>query len=169
MFQNLLLMIFFQIVLGLPYAWHKFAGGVELEWVGYWVDVGRFELGISAARAAWASRWLSDKAAEGRVRLGELREGLGRLQFIAGPLEFLRPFLGPLYAWCAAGPRFAQPKLPALIVLIQVPGGGAQGGQDDAVREARVSPRRSLQGGRVGRRRSSDDRRVEDPGVRQGG
>ena len=82
------------------------------------MDGARFELGISELRAVWATRWLADKAAEGRVRLGELREGLGRLQFIAGPLEFLRPFLGPLYAWCSAGPRFAQPRLPTLIVLI---------------------------------------------------
>jgi len=82
------------------------------------VDIGRFELGISASRATWAARWLTDKAAEGKVPLGELREGLGRLQFIAGPLEFLRPFLGPLYAWCASGPKFATPRLPALIILI---------------------------------------------------
>ena len=38
-------------------------------------DMGRFELGISASGVAWASRWLSDKAMEGRVRLVELREG----------------------------------------------------------------------------------------------
>ena len=63
------------------------------------MDVGRFEIGISVKRAGWAVRWLEDKARERRARLGELREGLGRLQFIAGPLEHLRPFLGPLYAW----------------------------------------------------------------------
>ena len=89
-----------------------------MEWIGYWVDAARFELGISAARAAWASNWLTDKAAEGKVRIGELRECLGRLQFIAGPVEFLRPFLGPLYAWCSAGPRFAQPKLPLMLILV---------------------------------------------------
>jgi hypothetical protein len=106
------------VVINLPISWKKVKGGTQTEWIGYWLDVGRFELGISESRAAWASRWLTDKATEGRVRLGELREGLGRLQFIAGPLEFLRPFLGPLYAWSAAGPKFAQPKLPTLIVLI---------------------------------------------------
>ena len=40
------------------------------------------------------------------------------MQFLCGPIEFLRPFLGPLYAWCAAGPRFAKPKLPIMVVLI---------------------------------------------------
>ena len=36
----------------------------------------------------------------------------------AGPLRFVRPFLGPLYAWCAAasGQRSADP--PPLVVLV---------------------------------------------------
>ena len=75
-------------------------------------------MGLSAARAALATRWLTDKAAEGRVRLGELREGLGRLQFIAGPVEYIRPFLGPLYAWASIRPKYARPQLPVMIVLI---------------------------------------------------
>ena len=54
----------------------------------------------------------------GYAKLGELREGLGRLQFIAGPMEHFTPFLGPNYAWCASGPRYAQPKLPVMVVLV---------------------------------------------------
>ena len=50
--------------------------------------------------------------------LGELREALGRLQFIAGPLEHLRPFLGSLYAWSCAGNRFLKPRLPIMLLLI---------------------------------------------------
>ena len=114
----LLLQILMLSVLGVPLAWHKLRGGSECEWVGYWMDLSRFRLGISSIRAAWAVRWLNEKATEGRARLGELREGLGRLQFIAGPMEHLRPFLGPLYAWCAAGPRFAQPRLPVMVILV---------------------------------------------------
>ena len=79
-------------------AWHKLRGGAVLEWIGYALDVGRFEIGITEKRVQWAIRWIGDKCREGQVRLGELREGLGRLQFIAGPLDHLRPFLGPLYA-----------------------------------------------------------------------
>ena len=116
--RGLLLHLFILVILNLPISWHKAKGGLEVEWIGYWVDAGRFQLGISASRAAWASRWLTDKATEGRIRVGELREGLGRLQFITGPVEYLRPFLGPLYSWCAAGPRYAQPKLPMMVILI---------------------------------------------------
>ena len=105
-------------VVGTPLAWHKLHGGESLEWIGYALDVGRFEIGVTEKRTQWAIRWAQDKAREGAVRLGELREGLGRLQFVAGPLDHLRPFLGPLYAWVSRGPRYAQPKLPVMIRLI---------------------------------------------------
>ena len=115
---GLMLHMFVLAVIDAPLAWHKVGGGVQSEWVGYFLDVGRFEIGISESRAAWAARWLEDKAREKAVRLGEMREGLGRLQFIAGPLEHLRPFLGPLYAWSCAGPRYAKPRMPPMILLI---------------------------------------------------
>ena len=106
------------VLLRLPMSWHKVRGGQQVEWIGYILDTARFELGVSVSRAAWAVRWLTDKATERSVRLGELREGLGRLQFLAGPVEYMRPFLGPLYAWASMGPRFARPKLPVMVVLI---------------------------------------------------
>ena len=61
--------------------------------------------------------------AHGRSRrapgpLGELREGLERLTFIAGPLEHLRPLLGQLFAWASGGPRIARPLLPVMILII---------------------------------------------------
>ena len=115
---GLILHLFILVLIGTPLAWHKLCGGVESEWVGYALDVGRFQIGISLLRAQWAVRWCGDKVRERRVRLGELREGLGRLQFLAGPLEHLRPFLGPLYAWSCAGARFARPKLPVMLLLI---------------------------------------------------
>ena len=47
-----------------------------------------------------------------------MQQGLGGLQFITGAVEFFRPFLGPLYAWASAGPRFSRPKLPIMAVPI---------------------------------------------------
>ena len=99
-------------------AWHKLKGGDQLEWIGYFVDLGRFQLGITEKRVQWAVRWIEDKIREGRVRLGEMREGLGRLQFVAGPLDHLRPFLGPIYGWVAAAPRYTRPQMPLMIRLI---------------------------------------------------
>ena len=116
--RGILLHLLVLVLIRLPISWKKVRGGPEVEWIGYLVDVGRFELGITASRAAWINRWLTDKVAEGRMQLGELREGLGRIGFAAGPIEHIRPFLGPLYAWASAGPRFARPKLPIMILLI---------------------------------------------------
>ena len=116
--RGLLVFLLTIVLIDIPLSWHKVRGGQQVEWIGYWVDVGRFEIGVSAARAAWAVRWLTDKATEKTVRLGELREGLGRLQFLAGPVEYIRPFLGPLYAWASIGPKYARPKLPVMVMLI---------------------------------------------------
>ena len=116
--RSLLLHLFVLVVLGVPLAWHKVRGGVEEEWIGYWLDLGKFELGVSAKRAACAIQRLEEKAREGRVQLGELLQGIGRLGFITSAVEHLRPFLGPLYAWASAGPRYARPALPPMILLI---------------------------------------------------
>ena len=116
--RGVLLHLLILCVLGTPLAWHKLGGGVQQEWIGYLLDVGRFQLGVTASRAAWATGWLNDRIREQRVPLGELREALGRLQFVTGPLELFRPFLGPLYAWAYAGPKHARPRLPTMLRLI---------------------------------------------------
>ena len=116
--RDLMLHLLVLVVLGTPLAWHKLKGGIDLEWIGYALDMGRFRLGVTEKRTTWAIRWIEDKVRERTVRLGELREGLGRLQFVAGPLEHLRPFLGPLYAWASAGHRYARPRLPVMIRLV---------------------------------------------------
>ena len=93
--RGLLLFLLTLVAVKLPLSWKKLRGGAQAEWIGYMLDMARFEIGVSASKAAWASRWLTDKAAEGNVKLGELREGLGRLQFVSGPVEYICPFLGP--------------------------------------------------------------------------
>lgn len=105
--KSTILHVFVPVVIGVPLSWKKFRGGVEAEWIGYLLDLARSHLGISVARAAWATRRLTDKAQEGNVRLGELQEGLARLQFLSGAIEFFRPFLGPLYAGAFAVSHYA--------------------------------------------------------------
>ena len=90
---------------------------MRTEWVGYFMDFEAKELGVSDRRCDWAARWCRTQA-QGKIEVASFREGLGRLAFAAGPLRFVRPFLGPLYAWCAAvgGQRSADP--PPLVVLV---------------------------------------------------
>ena len=91
-------------------------GGYQIEWVGYALHMARFKIGISEKRAAWVIGWIEGKVSERRLCLGELREGFGRLQFLAGSLEHLRPFLGPLCAWPCAGSKWSRPRLPVMLL-----------------------------------------------------
>ena len=93
-------------------------GSVQVEWVGYLIDYARFEMGITESRAKWCTTWLRDKVRERRVALGELREGLGRLVFVSGPIEHISPILRPLFAWASAGSRFVRPQLPTMLFIL---------------------------------------------------
>ena len=114
---GLILHLFILMIARCPLAWKKLPGGYQTEWLGYVLDMARFEIGISEMRAAWVINWIDDKVCARRVRLGELREGLGRLQFLAGPLEHLRPFLGPLYSWACAGGKWSRPWIPLMLLV----------------------------------------------------
>ena len=48
--RDLLLHILVLGVVGTPLAWHKLHGGGTLEWIGYALDVGRFEIGGTEKR-----------------------------------------------------------------------------------------------------------------------
>ena len=65
--RGLLLFLLTLVLIDLPLSWPKVRGGLEFEWIGYFLDIGRFEIGVTFARAVWAANWLSDKVAEGRV------------------------------------------------------------------------------------------------------
>ena len=116
--ENLLLAVFFLVVMGVPLAWGKFRGGLTLDWVGYWTDLNLRLVGISAPRAAWLIRWAERILTEGAVHMGDFASVIGRWGFVLQVIDLLRPFLGPLYAWAAAVPRFAVLPLPAMVRLI---------------------------------------------------
>ena len=118
-FERQLWMAFLYLaLLNVPLSWSKVKGGVETEWVGYWLDVRTFSVGISAKRAAWLIEWLNRKLEDKVVVAREIREGLGRLSFAAGPLEHCRAFLGPIHAWVAAANPSQAVELPILLRLV---------------------------------------------------
>ena len=116
-FDNLVLILFVWILVGTPLSWRKCRGGLSCEWVGYWVDYSRFELGISENRANWLITWGKRVIKNGLVHMRDFAEGLGRLSFSAGVLEYCRPFLAPLYSWVAATPRGAILTIPPVVRL----------------------------------------------------
>ena len=101
-FGHLILSILVYHILGFPFAWHKFKGGFELSWIGYWADLTTWQVGLSDARAEWIMRWLEDLMSGNQVSCHRATEGLGRLTFAVAVADTYRPFLGPWYAWSAA-------------------------------------------------------------------
>ena len=116
--EHVVLIIFFYTLLGLPFSWKKFRGGLVCSWVGFEVSLAERSLGLTAARAEWLCNWLEQASCAGQVKIADLRAVLGRLSFACTALCNYRAFLGPLYAWVAAMANFDRRPLPKLAVLI---------------------------------------------------
>ena len=57
---------------------------------------------LSESKVKWILGWIARKRLDGGATGRELKSALGRLSFVAGALQHIRPFLGPLFAWAAA-------------------------------------------------------------------
>ena len=117
---KLLYWMFVLDLLEVPISWHKVGGGASVAWIGYQLDLHRYELGISEKKQRWILDWVDDKLLKGGIVGRDLRSALGRLSFVAGALRHVRPFLAPLFAWCsslAPGTFAAFP--PAVVTLLQ--------------------------------------------------
>ena len=85
-------------VVGTPFAYHKFKGGLEVDYIGYHLDYFTWAAGISAKRSAWIVEWVSRAEASNWTVVGrQLIEFIGRLNFVTRMLTWLKPFLAPLY------------------------------------------------------------------------
>ena len=103
------------IMMGTPFAWHKFRGGLELDWVGYWLDYVRFEMGLSESRTQWLCTFVASCTTGEVVLMRRFEEGLGRLGFAARILVWMKPFLAPLYAWASVVTSGTALKPPLLV------------------------------------------------------
>ncbi len=104
------------IMMGTPFSWRKFRGGLELDYVGFWTDYARFRLGLSEKRARWVVQTVSDLEQSGFVMAGRgFSELLGRLGFAAQAVPWLRPLLGSLYAWDGVLSPFMAARVPGLV------------------------------------------------------
>ena len=79
------------IMAGVPFAYHKFRGGLQLDFVGYWLDYTRFSLGIAERRVRWILDFVASLERDVEVR--RYQEFHGRLGFMShGPVD--SPLLG---------------------------------------------------------------------------
>ena len=118
--QKLLFWMFVLDLLEVPISWRKVGGGASVSWIGYQLDLYKYELGISEKKQRWILGWVEDKLEKGGIVGRDMRSALGRLSFVAGALRHVRPFLAPLFAWCsslAAGTFSSFP--PAVVTLLQ--------------------------------------------------
>ena len=95
-------LIYMWVALGVPFRWDKSRGGDKVDWIGFWADLWGGHLGISERRAHWLAEWMLKQVEAGRTDLADFTSVLGRLCFSMGPLEYLRPFIAPLFAGVAA-------------------------------------------------------------------
>ena len=101
-----------------PMSWKKSEGGIAYNWIGYYQDWQRFQLGLSESRATWLAKWLEERLEADKVHPHELSEVLGRMGFAAIAIDIVRPFLGPIYAWTAAVPHTTRIRLPIMSQLL---------------------------------------------------
>lgn len=105
-------------VIGTPFGYHKFRGGVETEFVGYTLRYDAKSVGISKRRGDWLRTWFSSLVDKRfTVANRNFVEYLGRLNFVAQVLIWLKPHLAPLFAWAAATASGTVLRLPDTVVF----------------------------------------------------
>ena len=106
-------------MVGTPFSYKKFRGGFSVDYVGYWMDYSRFEIGISEKRSAWLISFIDKMETDGWLVLARrFQEFHGRLGFSAQVLPWLRPLLAPGYAWMAAVGKGSTLKTPELVAAV---------------------------------------------------
>ena len=113
-------MVFFILcaVAGVPLSWHKTAGGDTVSWIGFELLHRSQRLGISEHRAAWFVRWTKEVADSEHAHKTKFEEALGRIMYVAGALDYERPFLRPLYRLLALHPRNSTRRVPSYVAFI---------------------------------------------------
>ena len=106
------------MALGVPWKWKKFRGGHQASWIGYWMCFESYELGISAPRAAWLCSWIRRALKEGEVQMADFRAVLGRISFTLGVLDYLKPFVSPLFSWAAAVDHLGKVRIPWSVAFL---------------------------------------------------
>ncbi len=115
---SIIMIIILFVVLGVPLSWAKIQGGHRLAWIGYEVCLSSLSLGISESRARWAVDWLHRVSRDGYTDIDDFRAALGRLTFVAGVLQWDRPFLAPMYVYVATHSYGGHCRVPIYVRLV---------------------------------------------------
>ena len=106
------------LAIGTPFSFHKFKGGLVslvAEFIGYYLSYETFSAGLSPKRVKWILEWIEGAEKNNWYITGRrFSEFLGRLNFVARLLSWIRPFLAPLFAFNAVLHRGTVARLPAM-------------------------------------------------------
>ena len=92
-------------------SWRKTASGDTVSGWGSKLLHRSCKMGLSEKRAQWFQRWMTATADAGYVHMSAFEEGSGRVMYVAGALEFERPFFSPLYRFLTLHPRTSVRRL----------------------------------------------------------
>lgn len=102
-FLVLWMTLFLYEEIGAPFGYHKFAGGLEVQFVGFQLTYSACEIGVAQKRGAWLVEFIQDMQTNRyTVSMRKFGEFLGRLGFLSRVLVWLKAYLSPLYSWSAA-------------------------------------------------------------------
>ncbi len=116
--RKMLFWLFVMELVEFPVSWKKVRGGVEVQWIGYQINVGDFTKGISNKKVKWVQEWIKRKLQDGGATGREMRSSLGRLTFVAGALHHVRPFLGPIFAWASMLSAGTSAQFPDAVKIL---------------------------------------------------
>ena len=107
------------IMVGAPFRWPKFRGGVCLDFVGFYMDYCKFEVGLSERRTAWIVNWVEEAQRNGGlVTHRNFVELVGRLVYAGQVLCWMKPFMAPLHAWKSAIAPGTVALLPQMVSVV---------------------------------------------------
>ena len=118
-FVNMWIILLIYELVGAPFSYKKFSGGLKVQFVGYLLDYRECLIGITKKRGEWLVNFIEEmRKAGGTVLLRRFNEFVGRLGFVARVLVWLKPFMAPLYAWSSVLDRSSVATAPRLVSLV---------------------------------------------------
>ena len=118
-YHDIWVVLLYWLMVGTPFKWSKFRGGVCLDYVGFYFDYFRFKVGLSERRAKWIMDFIIDaQGCRGMIEHRRFTEFVGRLVYAGQVLYWLRPFMGPLHRWKAAIHPGTVALMPRMVMVV---------------------------------------------------
>ena len=114
-FVHLWILLLAYELVGTPFSYHKFGGGLSADFIGHRLSYQTWTVGISHKRTCWVIEWIDSLERHGFQTTGRaFVEFVGRANFIARVLTWMKPFRAPLFAFSAVLGRGTCARVPEM-------------------------------------------------------